>query len=260
MPDERSSASDVAPTGLGASVRARIEAGLADGRDLDQVFAEADEMVGGEDPADAEDRIEVDGNLRPLIAEYLWETDAGKTADADVLEQMVAIQYEAPVPHMDLDGMGLGDVLRLMMQTYLSSAPGERTARVGEVFAVLERFFHWAIRTQGFDLQPLLDGVREGFVDHVPRLEAAGLALSSNQTVDDHARALYRVVSVSQDSFEIVAEEGDTLVQVPAPPGCVDQLQAEDLILAAVRETEAGQAHFTGLVLVMPPVARNLLG
>lgn len=251
---------DSSASGLGASIRARIDARLADGEDLEQVFAEADEMVGEPDVLAEEDEVLVDGNMRPLIAEYLWETEADRRGDTGVLEQLVVIQCEAPVPYRDLEDLTSSDLLRLLMQTYLGSTPGARTAQVGEAFAVLERFFGWCKEAQGFESAPLLDSVREDFLDHVARLDAAGLALSGTGPLDDIERNLFRVVTVAPDALEIAIEEGDDLVRVELAGASHDKLWPEDLLLTAVQVGADGTGKFIGMVVAMPPVARDLLG
>jgi len=251
---------DLSALGLGSDVRARIEAGLAEGEDLEQVFSEADQMVGHTEAVVEEDGLPVDGNMRPLIAEYLWETDADQGGDTAVLEQLVVIQREAPVPYRDLEEVTISDLLRLLMQTYLGSSPGARTSEVGAVFTALERFFGWAEETQCFELAPLLVSVREAFVDHVARLDLAGLALSGSKMADGIERKLFRVVTVAADAVEIAVEEGDELLRVELPGECRDKLCAEDLLLGAVQAGTDGSAEFVGMVIAIPPVARDLLG
>lgn len=259
-PEDPGHPDEPAGKGLGASILARIEAGMEKGEDLENLFTNADEMVGEPDLENPDQEQTVEGNLRPLITEYLWEIGPARRGDTEVLEQFVTTQCEASLPCLDLEAVTITDLLRLLMQAYLASAPGRRTVAVGESFAVLERFFRWAQETQEFELEPVLAGVRESFVDHVVRLESAGLGLSQIAGVDGPARSLYRVVTVAQECLEIAAEDGDELLRIDVPDECRENLRPEDLLLTAVRPTVGGQGTLAGMVIAIPAIARDLLG
>jgi hypothetical protein len=253
------SSSDVTE-GLGAAIRAKLEAGMAQGEDLEQLFSEAEDSLDEPDSDADEGDVGGEGNLRSLITEYLWETDTDRNIDGHVLEQLVVTQNEAALPRLDLEDITITDLLRLLMQDYLSSAPGERASRVGSTFQVLERFLNWAEETQTFELQSVLTGVRDGFVQHVARLEAAGMALSQNSPAEGSGRSLYRVISVAPDRLEIAVDDGDDLIQIEVPGSGPENLQPEDLLLASVRSSNAGEGRFAGMVIPVPAITRNLLG
>ena len=125
---------------------------------------------------------------------------------------------------------------------------------------MLERFLNWAEETQTFELQSVLTGVRDGFVQHVARLEAAGMALSQNSPAEGSGRSLYRVISVAPDRLEIAVDDGDDLIQIEVPGSGPENLQPEDLLLASVRSSNAGEGRFAGMVIPVPAITRNLLG
>ena len=88
-----------------------------------------------------------DGDLEPLIQEFIWEQDCGGGYEEEVLAQLLAQQREAPVPNLHLEFLSAGDLLRMVLRFYLDAAPGERSERVLRVFAVLEQFCEWGQRT-----------------------------------------------------------------------------------------------------------------
>src|SRR5690606_19406369 len=104
--------------GLGAEIAARLGDALANRTDVQSILDEVDKRLGGGGseegyglgsvlPSDDEPLPAgggFDGDLRPLIEEYLWEADAER-ADEPILDELVRVQLENPVPRLDLEAL-----------------------------------------------------------------------------------------------------------------------------------------------------------
>ena len=247
---------------LGADVARRIERGLKDKEDMAEVFADVDRMVGADEAVEDATPLEADGgdgDLRPLVTEFLWETE-GSPDDASVLEGFIRTQDEAAVPHLDVESISASDLMRVLLQTYLESAPGQRAQSVARVYAVLERFYRWTQDTQGLDVLDTITEVNASLVQEMARLEAASLALSGGAETDDaNGRCLLRVVQVHNASIEVARDETDHVVRVEVGTDCAKNLREDDLLLGSIRE-DGGNGSFAGMVLVMPAAVAGLLG
>ena len=264
--------------GLGAEVARRIQEGLDKAEDIDAVFEDVDRMVGvggvggvggagsrgaaraaaARSGEEREESAAFDGDLRPLITEYLWETDGYIGGDVEILEQFVVTQCEAPVPRLDLESIDSQDLLRLLLQTYLGAAPGARAAEVGRVFAGLGRFYTWVTKTQGYEVQSVIESVQAKLVDEVARLEAAGMALTVGEDASPAERGLYRVVALGAGWIEVLREETDDLARVQVEDS--EDVRVDDFLLGAVRMTGDRTGTFAGMVVAIPASARELLG
>jgi hypothetical protein len=265
---------------LGRDVARRIQEGKENAENPSDVFADIERMVGVQpDPSFAPDSVDLsadhdtdgdeepmDGDLRPLITEYLWETGRNGV-DVTILEELVRTQCESSVPRLELELVTSDDLFRLLVHTYLSSAPGDRTATVGQTFAVLERFYSWVEKSQSYELNDVIATARAEFVDHVARLEAAGLALSAGSStasadasLGEPARNVLRVISVANTWIEVDPDESDNLVRIETASGISDNLFEGDVLLGTLHISTARRGSFAGMVVALPAIATNLLG
>ncbi|MEM7199346.1 MAG: hypothetical protein AAF628_03715 [Planctomycetota bacterium] len=263
----RPRAADVATPsapGLGQRLASRIEEGLERAEDLEELFAEVEAMIGDgagiDDDAEAAAGGDVwEGDLAPLIQEYLWEEQRSGGDAERVLHELVRQQREAPVPRMNLEDVQAEDLLRLFVGAYLAAEPRARAQRVQSYWAIVEHFFRWAERTQEFELGAPLEACRDGFVAEVERIHRASLALSTPPSAGAELPppALLRVGEVDRDGFEVLRGGDRVWVETAAAPA---DLRQGDLLLGTLqRESEVGGA-LRGLVLVLPASAEPMLG
>ncbi|MBL8729802.1 MAG: hypothetical protein JNM25_15345 [Planctomycetes bacterium] len=273
---------------LGEQLVRTLDEGLRQKRDVEDLFAQLERMAGIEAEEEAElehagpdrdeagdrgfesDRDEVDdhdaaiadrggnldGDLEPLVQEYLWETDREHDAGAGVLRQWIELQRNAAVPRTDLEQVRGADLLRLLVHCYLGAEPGRRTVVVRSAFAELQRFYAWVVQTQELDLTSVLQECGPTFVDQVERYEAAGLALSTAGGV--RARpAILAVDDLGAAGFGVRDDEGEHH-WLMAPATTTARLRVGDLVLGAL-EPGAGGVALAGLVVVLPGAVRSLM-
>jgi hypothetical protein len=107
----------------------RLDQGLAAHEDLEQLFADVEGMLGAAaaDGDDDDGDGAAEGDLAPLITEYLWERGhAAETAPARVLAELLAQQRSLPVPGVYLEAIPARDFSRLLLQVYLGSTSSRR--------------------------------------------------------------------------------------------------------------------------------------
>ncbi|MBL9078981.1 MAG: hypothetical protein JNL08_15865 [Planctomycetes bacterium] len=263
---------------LGERLVRALDEGLREKRDVEDLFAQLERMAGIEPDADDPDAAldedaagdesahddddaadaaadGYDGDLGPLVQEYLWETGRDGEPAAAVLQQWVALQRNAPVPHTDLEQVTSGDLLRLLLHCYLRAAPDQRSGAVQQAFAELERFYAWAESTQQLTLGAVLESCRTEFVDQIDRLQQASHALS---TADSGARpAFLEVEDLTAEGVGVRDDDGGHH-WLPAPAATTALLRAGDLLLGALVPGPNGKS-LAGLVVVLPGSARTLM-
>lgn len=248
--------------GLGQRLAERIEEGLAGNEDMEQVFADVAEMLGEDidEDDDAAREIREHGDLEPLVQEFLWEEDCEDGPERQLLEALLRQQEDAPVPKRDLEYLEPADILRFLLRIYLGMPPESRRERVRDAFAVVERFYRWAERTQHYALEQVLSDCRTDFVDELDRLHGASMELtSSEQGTEGPQATLARVLDVGDGGVELApcdAGEPTLLVGVGETP----QLRAGDLVLGRLRTESPTTVSLEGLVVVLPAAAESLLG
>lgn len=275
---------------LGERLVRTLDQGLREKRDVEELFAQLERMAGidgdedDDEPADdaaparphrggdGDDDEEVepdddddqgagaaaslDGDLEPLIEEYLWETGRTDAPEAATLRQWVLLQGNAAVPHTDLEQVTATDLLRLLLHCYLRAEPQLRAAAVRAAFAELERFYAWVAETQELSLGATLQQCRAPFVAQVDRLAAASLLLSTAASSDARP-AFLEVEDLGAGGCGVRDDDGDHH-WLAAPDAAVAQLRTGDLVLGALTRTD-GAATLAGLVVVLPTEARNLM-
>jgi hypothetical protein len=279
---------------LGERLVRTLDEGLRQKRDVEELFAQMERMAGiepDEDEAEAADvrddehedeheddegrvyetpRDEVDeydesitdaggrldGDLDPLVQEYLWETGREHVPGVAFLRQWVELQRNAAVPRTDLEQVTGADLMRLLLHCYLAAAPAQRATVVHAAFDELQRFYDWAAHTQELELTAVLQQSREPFVDQVERMQAAGLSLST----PDGARARPAILEIEDlggDGFGVRDDEGEHH-WLAVPAATASQLRVGDLVLGALQPAAAGVA-LAGMVVVLPGAVRGLM-
>jgi hypothetical protein len=288
---------------LGEQLVRTLDEGLRQKRDVEDLFAQLERMAGIEAEDEAEDEQvaalrddagdrgfeseqdevddydaaiadrggNLDGDLEPLVQEYLWETGREPTAEIAVLQQWIGLQRNAAVPHTDLEQVTGADLLRLLVHVYLGAEPAQRTTVVQGAFAELQRFYDWAAATQELNLGAVVQQCKAPFVDQVARFEAAGLALSTAGGA--RARpAMLAIEDLSAAGFGVRDDEGDHH-WLAAPATTTALLRVGDLVLGALEpnaggpdalgrgalESGASGVSLVGLVVVLPSAVRSLM-
>ncbi|MHC4514271.1 MAG: hypothetical protein ACYS5W_11285, partial [Planctomycetota bacterium] len=177
----------VARERLGEQLARRIEEGIAQHENVEEMFAEVGELI-GEDLSEPEVPLAGpalgaagpsvspeldDGDLPALVSEYCWETHNESSHDQAILERLVQMQREVPVPQLELERVTSQDLSRLLLQIYLEAAPAARAQDVAAAFAVLDRFYSWCAEAQQMQLEAVIRGCQRDLVEQVPRLQAA---------------------------------------------------------------------------------------
>ena len=263
---------------LGEQLVRRLDAGIGDKQDVEELFAGLERAAGitddDEDDSDDQD-AERDaalverlgqgdgdaGDLAPLVTEFHWETDA-EGAESSALSLWVELQRNAPVPVTDVESIGAKDIMRLLLHVYLRSAPTERAAQVRGAFDEMTRFYDWLAVTQEIDARDVAASCAGALLEHLDRLEAAGVALS-NDKAPTQAPGLLQVEEIGADGFGARDDDGGSH-WLSASAGGLSQLEVGDLLLAGICE-HAGDAptslhrDLAGMVVVLPVDARSLI-
>lgn len=283
---EDGAAADAAPVdevpgeSLGERLVRTLDEGLAQKRDVAELFAQLERMAGVEpDPEDDEVADDEDGaddevverarppadeaeaaagNLAALVEEYLWETDRREDPAAEPLRLFAELQQNAALPPRDLEEITATDVMRLLLHAYLGAAPSERAATVRATFAQLGGFYQWASEVQELDVGQVLAGCQGALLDQLDRLQAAGEGLST--PANGRARpGVLEVEEVGPRGFGVRDDDGGNH-WLEVAPATAANLRVGDLVLGALGPATAGQARgFVGLVVVLPADARSLM-
>jgi hypothetical protein len=252
---------------LGETLARRIEQGIERHEDLETVYGEVEELLGEsideDDDEDGGDATGVDmarGDLEALVTEFLWEEKCERGVEARVLGMLVRQQRERPVPKVDLEYLEASDLLRLLVQVFLGSAPADRAAAVHGAFGVLRRFYRWAEATQDYELGATLAACEAEFVGDVERLHRASLALSASQRPDARGAAPIMMRVLAIDGSDVHLQHGsDQSVWVSGASGARD-LRAGDILLGGLRPGAPGCGTLDGMVVVLPAGAESVLG
>jgi hypothetical protein len=249
---------------LGAELARRIEEGIRNGEDLEALFDEISDAVGGDDDADdEEDEAEpgpepaFEGDLGALIHEYLWETGIEDSADAATLQRFLTSQRTAPTPALDLERIPGSDLVRFLLQVYLEHPPRERVAAVRAMHDTLQRFYRWAEQTQGYDLGAAISEVQATWIDELDRVHGATVALAALPPVAGRRPELLRVSALLPEGIELTATTGGEPWLIPRhAPG----LRVGDLVLGTLRTPPGHAAEVDSIVLVLPAAVEPLFG
>lgn len=252
---------DLDGPGLGAAIARRLEQGDAAHEDVDKMFGDIESLLGAEDEDedDDDDWNRPDGDLDPLVTEFLWERDhAPGSAAATVLAAFIQQQSALPVPGVYLEAITPNEIARFLLQTYLSTPPGQRAARVGATFAVLSEFFVWAEDTQEYALAATIETCRREVAEPLSRTARASLALSTATEVVAGRRAqVHRVLRIEAGEVEVVGDN-DAPVWLDLPDAA-SMLRVGDILLAGLEPNGHGGARVDGLAVVLPAGASSLI-
>ncbi len=262
---------------LGERLVAALDAGLAAHEDVEELFDKIERMAGIDPVADEEEDPEElaaaariveavagasgQGNLGPLVEEFLWETGQGDAPIAASLQLLVSLQNQAPVPNHDLEELASRDLMRALLHVYLGAEPKGRSAAVRETFDAFGKFFTWAKDTQVMDLSAVLEGCRGPLLDQLDRLQQASATLSTEDATAGQPRPSMLVVDdLGKDGFGVLAD--DEPYWITANEGVVALLRQGDLLLGAM-VPQAGDnqgERLVGTVVVLPSGAESLIG
>lgn len=256
---------------LGERLVRTLDEGLRQKRDVDELFAQLEQLAGleagaadeGDNPFDHDDGEEDDeggpdpgGDLGPLVQEYLWEGGIDGGPVADTLKAWVELQGNAAVPRTDVEQVTGQDLMRLLLHVYLGAAPDRRSTAVRSAFEALRQFYAWAERTLELPVGGALQECRGVLLDQLDRLEAAGRSLSTPGSRGLQP-GLLQIEDVGPQGFGVRDDEGGHhWLQAPAEAAAA--LRVGDLVLGALQPRGAGRA-LAGLVVVLPHDARALM-
>jgi len=243
---------------LGARLLRTLDAGLAQRKDVDELFSELEAMAGIE-PEDGDDDdgppVGEAGDLGPLVTEFLWETRRGGSETEAVLRLWLGLQQNAALPHLDLEQVTSQDLLRLLLHVYLRAEPQQRAPAARAAFAALREFSAWAEETQEMSLGAALTECEALLLEPIDRLQAAGLRLSGAGT-DAARQQLLRVEDVGEDGFGVRGDEGHHWLLADCEAAAL--LRPGDLVLGSLAPGRRGALR--GLVVVLPGCAEALIG
>ena len=276
--EEASSSSGPPGETLGESLVRRLDEGLGEREDVEDLFAQIEEIAGIEPDEAAEDVDERDtaivdevfpsmdddgdaGDLSPLITEFYWE--AGISEEQQVaLAMWVDLQRNAAVPNTDFETIPAQDVMRLLLHVYLRSAPGERTERVRAAFAEVRKFYEWVYTAQEVDRRGILEQCQGALLEQLDRLQRAGVLLTTT-AAPERSPGLLQIEEIGKDGFGARDDDGGSY-WILASEDAVAQLAVGDILLGGF----AGQAgdeptslhrQLAGMVVVLPIDARSLI-
>ncbi len=242
---------------LGEQLARRIEEGLDGNEQIEALFADVENMLGEEIEEDDE-TIELsaldDGDLEPLVREFIWELDVEEVERAR-LDAFVAVQNRAPVPRTSIESIERDDLLRYLLQVWLETSPAERVSHTRASGELIQKFFDWVESTQVVDRRVVVDEAKSAFLADLDRLDRAAHALGGgDEPVGEPA--LYAVIGVDDDDLLFRAIDGVDELRTP-DSGAGDDLREDDLIVGSF---DARRGTFVGMAHVVPAALRHLLG
>jgi hypothetical protein len=250
--------------GLGATIAARIEQGLAAHENIEALFADVEGMLGVEgsdedDDNDNDGATVPEGDLDALRAEFLWERGySPDSAHATVLDAFVEHQRQLPTPGVYLESIPARELVSFLLRTYLATPAATRTAAVSARFAVLREFYAWGVETQSYDLDAAIDECERVLIEELPRLQRASVALSRAAPAPASARPrVLRVTRIDAGEVEVVGD-GTEPSWLDVPEAAAD-LRADDRILVAVTSDGRDGLRLVGLATVLPSGTADLL-
>lgn len=266
---------------LGQRLVRTLDEGLAQKRDVAELFRQLEAMAGidpDEEEEDDEDgfaaagravRSSLDedegddevsmvaGDLDPLVTEWAWETrQEGSDAERH-LRTLLELQQNAALPHTNVDDVTGQDLMRLLLHVYLHARADGRAEAVRAAFAAMQAFSTWAESTQELSLGKALAECKGTLLDQLDRLQDLGLRLASPADPRARSAALLRVEDVGQDGIGVRADDEDHWLVLPRETAAL--ARPGDLLLAALRPAGSGVA-LAGPVVVLPGDAESLVG
>lgn len=257
---------------LGERLARMLDEGLAQKRDVGELFRQIEAMAGIEDEEEEADddaladagRAVVDatfgedfGDLSPLVTEYLWETGQGGSEQETLLQLWVALQQNAALPHTNLDDVTGQDLMRLLLHVYLRAPANGRADAVRTAFAAVNAFSLWAESTQELSLKSALASCQGTLLDQLERLQEIGVRLSSEARRGAGSPGLLHVEDVAEFGFGVRGDETSHWIESTAEVAAL--LRQGDLLLAALVENGT-EATFSGPVVALPADAESLVG
>ncbi len=251
--------------GLGERIAARLDAGISGKENIEELFQDLAGMIGAGDLDDEDNEAEVigsdAGDLEALVREFVWENNLSP-ADEVSLARFIDCQKDAPLPKNVVEYLEEDDVLRFLLQSWLSAAPDDRLGCLHAQATILDRFFAWVRETQCVELQALRGLLEHPLVRDAERLDAAGKALSTSDQAPV-AKAdeveLMRITQVLPDTLSLFIDRSSREVGAVIPAKASGHLQEEDLMLGRF-EDRAGRVRLLGMVVVLPGKLQHLLG
>jgi len=265
---------------LGESLVRKLDQGLGENDDVEQLFSEI-EKIAGVEPDEADDdederntKIVAEvfpsadedgdaGDLSPLITEFHWETGVDEeAAQLRALSTWVELQRNAAVPNTDLESIPAADLMRLLLHVFLRSTPTERAKTVRSAFDELREFYEWVFTTQEIDRREVLGECKGALLDHLDRLQDASVALSNDQAPAG-SPGLMQIEEIGKDGFGARDDDGGSHWLL-ANDTATELLAVGDIVLgglAAATGDEPTSLHrrLAGLIVVLPIDARSLI-
>lgn len=276
--EEASSSSGPPGETLGESLVRKLDEGLGDQEDVEEIFSEIEMMAGVEPEEEGEDEDERQtaivaevfpsadedgdaGDLSPLITEFHWEAGV-EDAEHKALSTWVELQRNAAVPNTDLQAIPAQDLMRFLLHVYLRSPPQQRVQHVRSAFEELRGFYEWAFTTQELDRREILGECKGALLDHLERLQDAGVALS-NDLAPARSPGLMQVEEIGADGFGARDDDGGSH-WVLATKAANDQLAVGDIVLGGFAELSGDEPtslhrRLAGMIVVLPIDARSLI-
>ncbi|MCB9878526.1 MAG: hypothetical protein H6835_13090 [Planctomycetes bacterium] len=262
---------------LGEQLVRTLEEGLAQHRDVEELFRQIEQMAGidGDDDDDDDEGLSEDalgqlvsaadhdlqeeedaGDLGPLVTEYLWESRQDGTPAASTLSLWIELQRNASVQRTDVEAVESGDLMRLLLHVYLRSAPDERAPLVRETFAQLQRFYEWVHEVHEIDCRAVLQQCRGALLDDLERLSQASQLLSSAQR-PTRPPGILEIEDLAGDGFGVSDDDGGHH-WLSAGRDALAALRVGDLVLGGI-SVDGDARRLGGLVVVLPRDARALI-
>ena len=266
---------------LGQRLARTLNAGLEAHEDVEKLFEKLEAMAGiepedqdadddaaravvdavmtsGPNPANEDGSATDTGDFEPLLQEYLWETTQQDRPAAQALALFLQLQRNFPVPRTDLELITAEDVHRFLLHVYLTAAPKHRADEVRQAQVHVTGFFGWAQETQEYELDKPLAESEGSLLDHLDRLHAASLALSTASSATNAGPpALWRIVDLAEQGFGLRGEDAHYWVSIPEV--VASTVRDGDLVLGAVAPGDSTNATLSGLVVVLPGDAEALI-
>lgn len=276
--EETSSSSGPPGETLGESLVRKLDEGIGEQEDVEDIFSQiekiagidADEADGEEDERNTAIVAEVfpspdddgdAGDLSPLITEFHWETGV-EDAEHTALSTWVELQRNAAAPNTDLEAIPATDLMRLLLHVYLRSAQQERAQQVRGAYEELRGFYEWVFTTQELDRREVLGQCKGALLDHLERLQNAGVALS-NDLAPARSPGLMQIEEIGADGFGARDDDGGShwLLTTKA---ATEQLAVGDIVLGGFAELAGDEPtslhrRLAGMVVVLPIDARSLI-